>query len=275
MSIAYLNGCFGELDQIRISPLDRGFLFGDGVYEVIPCYGARVFRLEQHLKRLETCLASIQIKNPLSRTAWVELLNDLAKRNNSGDQLLYVQVTRGVAPRDHAFPDTEPTIFAMSRPWNRNEMPVPAKSIVGVDNRWNRCDIKTISLLGNVLLRQQAVENAATENILLRNGHVTEGAASNVFIVVNGEIKTPPRSPFILGGVTRDAALELARARGTRIQECDISEQELRNADEIWLTSSSMEIKPVIELDHARVGGGQPGPVWMEIFAAFRSMTEA
>ena len=273
MSIAYLNGSFTDLDQVRISPLDRGFLFGDGVYEVIPCYGELVFRIEQHLQRLEQSLASIQIKNPYARATWVELIVDLARRNGEDDQLLYVQVTRGVAPRDHAFPDTQPTVFAMSRPWNRVVTPTPASSIVGLDNRWGRCDIKSVALLGNVLLRQDAIESGATENILLRDGHVTEGAASNVFVVVKGKIKTPPCSPLILRGVTRDVVLELAHQCGLNAGESDISEQELRDADEIWITSSSMELKPVIELDDSRVGGGQPGPVWTQVFAAFRELT--
>ena len=273
VSIAYLNGAFTDLDSVRISPLDRGFLFGDGVYEVIPCYGGAVFRIEQHLKRLESSLTSLRIENPYPLATWNALVTDLAQKNGGGDQLLYIQVTRGVAPRDHAFPETEPTVFAMSRVWARSETPTPVNAIVGTDNRWSRCDIKSVALVGNVLLRQEAVDGGATENILLRDGYVSEGAASNVFVVSKGAITTPPAGPAVLRGVTRDVILELSSQAGMEVGEHEISEQELREAEEIWITSSSMELKPVVELDGIRVGGGQPGPVWMEIFEAFRRLT--
>ena len=272
-SVAFLNGSFAPLDSVCISPLDRGFLFGDGVYEVIPCYRGKLFRLEQHLDRLERSLAAIRIENPYSKDAWMSLFSELLENNGGGDQLLYLQITRGVAPRDHAFPQTQPTVFAMARPWKRDENPASANAITDHDNRWHRCDIKSIALLGNVLLRQAAVEEGAVENVLIRDGHVTEGAASNVFVVLDGVIKTPPKGPLILNGVTREVVLELMQDIGMVGGEFPISEKDLKNAEEIWVTSSSMELKPVVELDGVRVGGGQPGPKWMELFAAFRGLT--
>lgn len=273
MSVAYLDGSFAPLETVRISPLDRGFLFGDGVYEVIPCYEGKPFRMDRHLQRLTRSLASIRVDNPYPLATWVSFLTELIEKNGGGNQLLYLQVTRGVAPRDHAFPDVQPTVFAMSREWARNATPTPARAIVGEDNRWHRCDIKSVSLLGNVLLRQEAVDNEAAENLLLRDGWVTEGAASNIFVVSGGVIKTPPNGPLILSGITRDVVLELIDKAGMTGGEQEISEQELREADEIFVTSSSMELKPVVELDGVRVGGGQPGPVWMEIFESFRRLT--
>ena len=275
MSVAYLDGSFAPLESVRISPLDRGFLFGDGVYEVIPCYEGTPFRLDQHLERLTRSLSSIRVDNPYPPATWVSFLTELVEKNDGGNQLLYLQVTRGVAPRDHAFPETQPTVFAMSRQWARSATPIPANAIVGEDNRWHRCDIKSIALLGNVLLRQEAVDNGAAENLLLRDGWLTEGAASNVFVVSDGVIKTPPDGPLILSGITRDVVLELLEKEGMAGGAHKISEQELRDSEEIFVTSSSMELKPVVELDGVRVGGGQPGPVWMKIFESFRRLTGA
>ena len=275
MSVAYLDGSFAPLESVRISPLDRGFLFGDGVYEVIPCYEGTPFRLDQHLERLTRSLSSIRVDNPYPPATWVSFLTELVEKNDGGNQLLYLQVTRGVAPRDHAFPETQPTVFAMSRQWARSATPIPANAIVGEDNRWHRCDIKSIALLGNVLLRQEAVDNGAAENLLLRDGWLTEGAVSNVFVVSDGVIKTPPDGPLILSGITRDVVLELLEKEGMAGGAHKISEQELRDSEEIFVTSSSMELKPVVELDGVRVGGGQPGPVWMKIFESFRRLTGA
>ena len=275
MSIAYLNGEYSELDTVSISPLDRGFLFGDGVYEVIPCYGGRPFRLDQHLGRLERSLAATRIDNPYTRPEWRSRLEELVKRNNAGDQLTYVQVTRGVAPRDHAFPGTQPTVFAMSREWAPARPSPPASAVTREDNRWDRCDIKSIALLGNVLLRQEAIDAGATECLLLREHLLTEGAASNVFVIKDGQIKTPPKSPMILAGITRDVVLELLDAEGLTYQESPISETELREADEIWITSSSMELRSVVQVDGAMVGGGQPGPVWMKVFDLFSHCTNS
>ena len=273
MTTAYLNGSFLPLEDARVPVMDRGFLFGDGVYEVIPVYGGRLFRLAQHLQRLQDSLDGVRIANPLSTDAWGELLGELVKRNTGVDQAVYLQVTRGVAPkRDHAFPaDTRPTVFAMSNP-----LPEP-RNIAGEagihaitlpDIRWQHCNIKAITLLPNVMLRQQAIEADTAEAILIKDGHATEGAASNIFIVRNGVLVTPPKGPTLLPGITRDLILELAAGNAVPYREADIPEAELHTADEIWLTSSTREISPVVRLDDAAVGNGRPGPAWMHFRAA-------
>lgn len=259
------------LEAVRVSPLDRGYLLGDGVYEVVPVYGGGLFCIEAHLDRLARSLDAIAIENPLSRSAWVEMLESLIGRNGGGDQSLYFQVTRGEAPRNHAFPlGSEPLVFAMSKPGSKTASPRPITAVTRADNRWGRCDIKAIALLPNVLLRQEAVSAGAGEAILLRDGMVTEGAASNVFIVADGVLKTPPKSPKILAGITREVVLELARSEGIQCEEGDISEAALRSADEIWVTSSTMEITPVAQLDGQPPGSGAPGPLWQKIFERFR-----
>lgn len=258
------------LEAVNVSPLDRGYLLGDGVYEVVPVYGGRLFRLEAHLARLERSLKAIAIDSPLSRSAWAEMLESLIARNGGGDQSLYFQVTRGEAPRNHAFPKgVRPLVFAMSKPGPKRDAPAPIDAVTRADNRWSRCDIKAIALLPNVLLRQEAVAAGAGEAILLKDGQVTEGAASNVFVVAAGVLTTPPKSPKILAGITRDVTLELAEAAGIDCQEGEISEAALRSADEIWVTSSTMEITPVARLDGRPLTGAAPGPVWHKVYLRF------
>jgi D-alanine transaminase len=280
MTTAYLNGSFLPLEDARVPVMDRGFLFGDGVYEVIPAYGGRLFRLEQHLQRLQNSLDGVRIGNPLTTDAWHELLEELVSRNTGSDQAVYLQVTRGVAPkRDHAFPaDVRPTVFAMSNP-----LPEP-RDIAGEpgihaitlpDIRWQHCNIKAITLLPNVMLRQQAVEADTAEAILIKDGYATEGAASNIFIVRNGILVTPPKGPTLLPGITRDLIIELAAANAIPYREADISEAELHAAGEIWLTSSTREISPVVRLDDAAVGNGRPGPVWRHMIALFQAYKDA
>ncbi len=270
MSTAYFKGDFMPLEAVRVSPLDRGYLLGDGVYEVVPVYGGRMFCTDAHLDRLERSLGAIAMKSPLSRSAWVDMLDTLIARNGGGEQSLYFQVTRGEAPRNHAFPQApRPLVFAMSKPGHRRAYPEPMPAVTRNDNRWGRCDIKAIALLPNVLLRQEAVSAGAGEAILLRDGLVTEGAASNVFVVADGVLMTPPKSSKILAGITRDVTLELASAAGIPCEECDISEAALRSADEIWVTSSTMEITPVSRLDGRPLIGGAPGPLWQQVFERF------
>ena len=275
MSVAYLNGEFASLDALRVSVLDRGFLFGDGVYEVIPVYGGCLFRLPQHLARLERSLAAVSIRNPCSKAQWSELLQGLVDKNGGGSQKVYLQLTRGVAPRDHAFPeDAIPTVFAMSSPFEpAQQVGIGCRAVTREDIRWQRCDIKTIAFLPNVLARQQAIEAAAEEAILLRDGYVTEGAASNVFVVSNGAIVTPPEGPWLLPGITRELVLELARAAGIRCAEVPVSSHALKGADEIWLTSSTLELVPVVSLDGRCIGTGRPGPVWEQLHALYRDHT--
>ncbi len=278
----HLDGAWLPLSQARVPVLDRGFIFGDGVYEVIPVYGRRPFRLPQHLARLERSLAAIRLDPPLDARGWTALIDELLARNPGGDRSVYLQVTRGPARRDHAFPRAPtPTVFAMVSPLNPPDpalLEEGAAAVVLEDIRWSRCDIKSVNLLANILLRQQAVERGALEAILVRDGQVTEGAASNVFIVRAGEIRTPPTSRFMLPGITRDLVLELARAHGLPCREVPVSESELRGADEIWITSSTREVLPVTRLDGRPVGTG-PGPVWRRIMPLYqeykRSLREA
>ncbi len=278
----HLNGEWLPLSQARVPVLDRGFIFGDGVYEVIPVYGRRPFRLPQHLARLARSLEAIRLEPPLDAPGWTALIDELLARNPGGDRSVYLQVTRGPASRDHAFPRApKPTVFAMVSPLNPPDPALLEKGAAAVvleDIRWSRCDIKSVNLLANILLRQQAVERGALEAILVRDGLVTEGAASNVFIVRDGEIRTPPTSRFMLPGITRDLVLELARAHGLPCREVPVSEAELRGADEIWITSSTREILPVTRLDGRPVGGG-PGHVWRRIMPLYqeykRSLREA
>jgi len=266
--IVYLNGSFLPVHEACISVMDRGFLFGDGVYEVIPVYGGRAFRLEHHLQRLDLSLQGIRIANPLSHAQWSDILTALIRHNGGGDQSLYLQVTRGIAPkRDHAFPPgVQPTVFAMSTPLGEPGTLQNGVSAVTVDDiRWKHCNIKAITLLPNVLMRQQALDAGAAEAILLRDGYATEGAASNLFIVRDSVVITPPKSNLLLPGITRDLVVELCHANAIPCREADISEAELRSADELWVTSSTREVVPVTRLDGAPVGSGEPGPLWRRI----------
>jgi|SRR5581483_2638862 len=277
--LVYLNGEFLPPERAMVSVFDRGFIFGDGVYEVIPVYGGRLFRLPHHLARLERSLAEIRLPDPLTHGEWERIFTRLIAECGAGDQSIYLQVTRGVAPRDHAFPaDTHPTAFAYAQPAKYPTADTVARGVAVVtasDNRWLRCDVKAIALLPNALLRQQAIERGAVEAILVRDGWVTEGAASNVFIVRGGTIYTPPNGPFILPGVTRDLALELAAANGIPAREEPIAEVALFEADEIWLTSSMREILPVTRLNDRPVGNGRPGPLHARLYALYKAYKQA
>ncbi|NNG12583.1 MAG: D-amino acid aminotransferase [Halobacteria archaeon] len=280
MSTAYLNGTFLPLDQAQVSVMDRGFLFGDGVYEVIPVYNGKLFRLTHHLKRLQNSLDGVRIGNPLKDTEWTEILTELVARNTGDEQAVYLQVTRGVAAkRDHAFPiDTRPTVFAMSMPAaavRTSASEAGVKAITLPDIRWQQCDIKAITLLPNVLLRQQAIDATTAEAILVKNGYATEGAASNLFMVSNGVLVTPPSGPELLPGITRDLILELTAANGIPFREAGIPEEELEQAEEIWLTSSTREITPVTHLNDRIVGNGKPGPLWKRMIQLYQEYKEA
>lgn len=269
MATAYLNGEFLPLGQAKVSVLDRGFLFGDGVYEVIPVYGGHFFRLTLHLQRLEQSLEAIHLQNPLLENQWQEILRELVACNKGLDQAVYLQVTRGAAVRNHAFPDrVEPTVFAMSSPLEPLSAELRVKGVSAVtreDIRWKYCHIKSIALLANVLLRQEAIEAGAKEAILLHEERLTEGAASNVFTVRGGVLATPPKGLSLLSGITRDLVLELARENRIPCQERTIPTQELTQADEIWLTSSTREIVPVTRIDGIQIGNGTPGLLWQQM----------
>ncbi|MDH4133720.1 MAG: D-amino acid aminotransferase, partial [Gammaproteobacteria bacterium] len=273
-SLVFLNDAFVPSGEARVSAFDRGFVFADGVYEVIPAYGKRLFRFAQHLARLENSLASIRLSNPLPAERWREICQHLLTANPAEDQYIYLQVTRGPAPRDHAFPaETKPTVFAYAQPL---KYPEPAQRAAGVaaitvpDIRWQRCDIKAIALLPNVLMRQQATEAGAAEAILLRDGLVTEGSASNIFLGFGNTLVTPPKGPYILPGVTRDLVVELAHAHGIDCEERDVSENEMRNADELMLSSSTKELLAITTLDGRAVGSGKPGALLTRLYALYQ-----
>lgn len=276
MEICYINGAFKPLREAAVSVLDRGFLFGDGVYEVIPVYGGCPFRLEGHLARLDASLAGVRMGNPHDREHWATLIQQVMSRNGESEGMLYLQVTRGVAPREHTFPaETRPTVFIMlmSRP-DRSRAVRGLSAITAPDIRWAWCNIKAIALLPNVLLRQQALDTGAAEAILVRDGWVTEGAASNVFVVRQGAVVTPPKSAQLLPGITRDLVVELMEQADIPWEERLITLEELYLADELWITSSSREVVPVTELDGNPVGAGLPGPVWRRADDLFQEFKE-
>jgi D-alanine transaminase len=270
----YLNGAYVPLGEARISPLDRGFLFGDGAYEVMPVYGGRPFRLEAHCARLTRSLAELRMRDPLPRARWREMFATLIEAGGPGDQYLYWQVSRGAERgRNHApLPDIPRTVFAFAAPWpapSRETLERGLACVTAADTRWARCDIKSTALLANVLLRQLAVDAAAAETILLREGRLTDASASAVHVVIGGEVRTPPNSPEILPSTTRTVVEELAARAGIPWRAAPVSESELRAAGEIWISAATREVQPVTRLDGQAVGEGRPGPLWRRIHAAF------
>jgi D-alanine transaminase len=272
--MVFLNGKFLPIEEARVPVLDRGFIFGDGVYELVPVYSRVPFRLDEHLTRLERSLAETRIRNPYSRAEWRDIIAQLVAKQPYEDQGVYFQVTRGVAKRDHSFPqDTAPTVFIMSNPLvnpPREAVERGAEAVSAQDNRWHRCNIKSISLIGNVLLRQLSADAGATETILFRDGMLTEASACNVFVVRSGVIQGPPKSNLILPGITYDVVLELAQSAQLPVQIRDLSEAETRAADEIWVTSSSKEVLAIVKLDGKPVGDGRPGPVFRRMFQLYQ-----
>ena len=277
--IVYLNGQYLPIEDAKISVLDRGFTFGDGVYEVIPVYKGHIFRMREHLERLNNSLDEVYIDRPYALEQWQEILRELIEKNsgmNTGNDLsLYMQVTRGISERDHAIDiATKQTVFAMCRPLPEYDRSAGISAIIEEDIRWKYCHIKAITLLPSVMLRHKARDAGATEAILVKDGYITEGAASNVFIVKNGIVKTPPKDGSLLPGITRDLVVELLTESGIPCEELAIKEIELKQADEIWITSSTWEIVPVTRLDNNPVGTGRPGEVWQqasEIYQAFKT----
>lgn len=263
----YLNGQFLPLADAGVSPLDRGFLYGDGVYEVIPVYSRQAFRIDEHLKRLQATLDGIKLANPLSAEGWKAVVVKLIESAPWQDQSIYLQVTRGADDkRDHAFPPASvpPTAFAFASPLVTTPADIRAKGVAAItvpDLRWSRCDLKVISLLANVLARQQAVESGCAEALLIRDGCMKEGAASNIFIVKNGTLLAPPKTHLMLPGITYDVILELAAHHGQALEIREITETELRAADEVWMTSSTKEVLAITTLDGQPVGNGRPGPL--------------
>jgi len=274
-SIAYVNGEFLPLAEARVSILDRGFQFADGVYEMIPVYGGTPFRLAAHLKRLARSLGEIRMDLPMAADELADAVRELVARNGGGDCGAYIQVTRGEAPRNHPFPEAvHPTVVMTCTPVS----PVPGEwvregvSAITVDDiRWARCDIKSIALLPNVMMRQKAAEEGAFEALWVHDGLAVEGAASNLFAVFDGEARTPPDGPRVLPGITRDVVLELAADEGLPVGTGAITAEALAAADEVWLTSSTKEVLPVTRLDGQPVGSGQPGPLFRTVLDAYRA----
>ena len=277
--IVYLNGQYLPLEQASVSVLDRGFMLGDGAYELIPVFARQPFRLAEHLRRLQHTLDGIRLPNPLRDEEWTALIARMIGLQAANDQSVYVQITRGAAPRDHAFPKgVSPTVLVISNPMNP---PDPAQMEHGIcavsseDIRWGRCDLKTLNLLPNVLAKQKAIEAGCVECILFRNGVLTEGAASNIFVVKNGVILAPIKDHRVLPGITYDLVLELARANAMPYEVRDISEANVRAADELWLTSSGREIQAIVQLDGTAVGGGDPGPLYRRMIKLYQAYKQA
>lgn len=272
--MVFLNGKFMPIEEARVPVLDRGFIFGDGVYELIPVYSRAPFRMDEHLARLERSLAAVRIRNPYSRAEWREIILQLVAKQSFDDQGVYFQVTRGVAKRDHAFPkDAVPTVFIMANPLvnpSRELVERGAAAVSAIDDRWHHCDIKSISLIGNCLLRQVSADAGAAETILFRDGKLTEASASNVFVIKGGVILSPPKSSLILPGITYDVIAEIAQAAALPLEYREISEAEVRGADEIWVTSSSKEVLAIVTLDGRPVADGRPGPLFRRVHALYQ-----
>ncbi len=272
----YLNGEFIPFADARVPITDRGFLFADSVYEVIPVYNGQPFRVVDHLERLYRSLAAIRLTLTMNISQWQSVLTDLVNKNGGGNQAVYLQVTRGVMPtRQHTFSDNlQPTTLAMSMPLPTTSIDTLRQGVSAIvlpDCRWAHCSIKSTALLPNVLLNQQANDANASEAILVRDGIVTEGTSSNVFIVKDNVIMTPMKSDCILGGITRDVVIEVAKQHQIPIQETTVTEAQLTTADEIWLTSSTREVRPVTTLDNRPVGTGKTGPMWQQIIELYQA----
>ncbi|MDT3737417.1 MAG: D-amino acid aminotransferase [Denitratisoma sp.] len=283
MTTVYLNGEFMPIAEAKVSAMDRGFLFGDGAYELIPVYSRRPFRLPEHLARLRHTLDGIRLANPHDDAEWARLIGEIVARNDGEDQSVYLQITRGAdTKRNHAFPArVAPTVYIMSEPL---VTPPPSQRETGIaavsatDVRWLRCDLKTTSLLANCLLRQRAVDAGCAETILFRDGCMTEGAASNIFAVKDGVLLAPPKTHLMLPGITYDVVLELAARHGLACAVRDVLEAEARAADELWMTSSTKEVLPIVRLDGQPVGrdenAGRPGPVFRRMYGWYQDFKQ-
>jgi D-alanine transaminase len=276
LPICYLNGEFQNLREARVSPLDRAFLFGYSVYDVLPVFEGRMFRFREHLDRLARSLKEIGMPVPHTHAQWLEILDDLIARNGGGDMYVYVQVTRGMEyGRNHAFPaQVVPGIFAMAAPLPPLSDEIRANGVSAItveDFRWGRCDIKSTALLANVLMKQRAAEAGTQEAIIVRDGDVMEGSSTSIFVVKDGKIATPPNSNRILPGTTREVALELADgAMSVTIRRIGIDE--LRAADEVWISAATRDVLPVTRIDGRPVGSGKPGPLWQRMNESFNAL---
>ncbi len=282
-NLCFLNGSFMPLSEARIPVLDRGFIFGDGIYEVAPVYGRKLFRFDEHLARLNRSLSKLRIPQPATRDEWLARCRQLIAARPEEDQVVYIQVTRGVAPRDHVMPaNLTPTVFMMSNPLkaaSAEQRHAGVACTTARDFRWERGDIKSTSLLGNVLARQMSADHGALETIMFRDGHLTEAAASNVWIVHEGALLGPPKSDLVLEGIRVELLRELCEDCGVAYNLRPITEADVRGADEVLLSSATKEILPVTRIDGEEVGHGalrgKPGPVYARLFEAYQRAKQA
>ena len=273
-SQVYLNGEFLRVDEAKVSVLDRGFIFGDGIYEVVPVYHGKAFRMAEHLNRLDRSLAALRITPPMERAGWVDLIEQLLARTNLDTCIVYLQVTRGVAKRDHQFPATAitPTVFGMISPWSPPPAAQRTQGLTAIsipDERWLHCEIKSVSLLGNVLAKQQAVDANADEVVQFRDGYLTEGSSTNIWVVSDGKLLAPPKNNLILEGIRYGLMGELADAAGIPFEARRISQEEVESADELMLSSATKEVLAIVSLDGKPVGSGKPGPVFEQLRAGY------
>jgi len=273
-TLCYLDGEYLPLGQAKVSVLDRGFLFGDGVYDVVPVYARKLFRFDEHMARLDRSLSKVRMANPFTRDEWLARCRRLIEAHPSDDQAIYIQVTRGVAPRNHAMPvGVAPTVFMMASPVQRPGTHAVREGVACVtadDFRWERGDIKSTSLLGNVLARQVSADVGATETILFRDGWLTEASASNVWIVQDGAVLGVPKGEHVLEGIRFELLRELCAAEGIPFALQPISAAQVHGADELMLTSASKEVLAVVLLDGQPIGDGQPGPVFQRLYSAYQ-----
>ncbi len=273
--IVFLNGQFLPIEDATIPVLDRGFIYGDGVYELVPVYRRHAFRLPQHLARLQHSLDGIRLANPYTDAEWASLVGELVGRQPYDDQAVYFQVTRGVAKRDHTFPaGVAPTVFMMSNPLatpSAEQIERGVAVITAEDNRWRRCDLKTTSLVGNVLMRQLAADAGAIETVMFRDGYLTEASASNVLVVTGGTVVAPPKDDRILPGITYGAVYDFARESGVPFEIRPVPKAEALAANEMWLTSSTKEVLAITTMDGKPFAGGKPGPLFRKMHALFQA----
>ncbi len=271
---AFLNGDYMPLEACMVSPLDRGFIFGDGVYELLPVYQNSPFYLQQHLSRLVRSIKEIRIEDPYTQSEWENIIATLIQKSTVENLAIYIQVTRGVAARDHIFPQhVQPTVFAMANPLVavlQEQLQNGVSLITSDDIRWQRCDIKVISLLANILSKQDAYQSSASEAIMVRDGYALEGAASNLFVVQDGEVFTHPKDNLILPGITRDFVLELITDLGIKYTEQQIPKEWLYSADEVWITSSTKEVLAATKIDGKIIGNGMPGEIWDKVYTLYQ-----
>ena len=270
----YLNGNFLPIEEAKISPLDRGFIFGDGVYEVIPFYAGRGLRMREHLRRLQRSMNELEIENPYAIEHWESTITALIERNGGGNVGVYIQVTRGVAKRDFPPPKgLTQTVFMMVNPLATPKPEIYAKGISCVsldDNRWLKCHIKSVALLGAVLLKHESNQGGYDEAVLFRDGYLTESSASNIAAVKSGVILCPPMDNLILPGITYELMIELARKNNMPLEIRRVARKEVKKADELWIMSSTKEVAPIVLLDDKPIGTGQPGPVFKQMYQHFQ-----